>query len=259
MRPSASRHTDPSYAVRHKHPYYWSREEDDRLLHAIETVDGRPESILLPRGRWGRVALLVGSRTSKQCRERYQDHLNPSLDHSPLAAHEKALIEASLALGERRWCVLARLLHNRTPNQVKNAYQTSIYGVYKKTPRGSLPQRVRHSDTDSVCSVAIGRKRKPFAARDWHREAAGEHASCAALLEAEAEAQAIWDALSDLPCRSVAADAVRPTSTILKGCFGPSGVSPLCPMQKEGGLNSFWFPPDSSFAKRSAVRSLCFS
>ena len=105
---ATSRHDDPNYAARHTNSFYWSKEEDERLLHALALdAEENPLPTAPFLGKWRRVAAIVQTRTSKQCRERYCDHLDPKIDHSSLRPSEKALVEEALLRGERRWCKMA--------------------------------------------------------------------------------------------------------------------------------------------------------
>jgi hypothetical protein len=44
--------------------------------------------------RWSQIVTVLLERTSKQCRARWNDHLNPSINHGPWTADEDALIFA---------------------------------------------------------------------------------------------------------------------------------------------------------------------
>lgn len=66
----------------------WSSEEDLRLLSLID--DHGPTN-------WVRISQILGSRTPKQCRERYHQNLKPSLNHSPISEEEGIYIEQLVA------------------------------------------------------------------------------------------------------------------------------------------------------------------
>ena len=159
------------------------------MLHALVLdAEEHPLPTAPFLGRWRRVALIVQTRTSKQCRERYCDHLDPAIDHSPLRPGEKALVEEALLRGERRWCKMARMLRNRTANHVKNAYQSKVYGVYKNTPKGAFVRRLRAgewpSPATSKCSVAIGSRKRARATSEGDTDSDDEVYSFAASLDA---------------------------------------------------------------------------
>ena len=62
----------------------WSNSEDACLLDFVQSQK---------RHDWVEIAQKLGSRTAKQCRERYRQNLEPSLNHKPITPEEGAQIE----------------------------------------------------------------------------------------------------------------------------------------------------------------------
>eukprot|EP00981_Chlorochromonas_danica_P005209 scaffold1046_cov162-Ochromonas_danica.AAC.39 len=56
----------------------WSEDEDRMLIYVVSQN----------LGNWGQVAQKMPGRTSKQCRERWINYLNPTLIHSPFTEEE---------------------------------------------------------------------------------------------------------------------------------------------------------------------------
>ena len=95
----------------------WSQGEDAYLVQLVSTQGAL---------NWVRIAQLIGSRSPKQCRERYHQNLKPSLNHEPITAEEGVLIERLVGEMGKRWAEIARRLHGRSDNAVKNWWNGSM-------------------------------------------------------------------------------------------------------------------------------------
>ncbi|KAL9053369.1 MAG: hypothetical protein Q9162_004810 [Coniocarpon cinnabarinum] len=89
----------------------WSQAEDQYLLQLVQTHGAH---------NWVRISELIQFRSPKQCRERYHQNLKPSLNLSPISPEEGQLIERMVNEMGKRWAEIARRLHGRSDNAVKN-------------------------------------------------------------------------------------------------------------------------------------------
>lgn len=89
----------------------WSQTEDSYLLSLVHSQGAH---------NWVRISQMIGSRSPKQCRERYHQNLKPSLNHEPITPEEGAIIERLVGEMGKRWAEIARRLRGRSDNAVKN-------------------------------------------------------------------------------------------------------------------------------------------
>ncbi|EPS66301.1 hypothetical protein M569_08471, partial [Genlisea aurea] len=85
----------------------WSAEEDKRLKVAV--------TLLGPK-TWKKIASCVPGRTQVQCRERWVNCLNPSLNLSKWSREEDMKLEEAIALHGHCWSKVAACIPNRTDN-----------------------------------------------------------------------------------------------------------------------------------------------
>lgn len=95
----------------------WSQQEDHYLMGLVAQI--QPHN-------WVKISEILGSRSAKQCRERYHQNLKPSLNHEPISEAEGKMIESMVASMGKRWADIARKLRNRSDNQVKNWWNGSM-------------------------------------------------------------------------------------------------------------------------------------
>ncbi|CAN0541706.1 unnamed protein product, partial [Ectocarpus sp. 12 AP-2014] len=91
----------------------WTAEEDERLSKLVEVVGMK----------WSDLARHIPGRIAKQCRERYLNHLDPSLRKDmPWTEDEEALLMRLCFAKQNQWAEICRQLHGRSYNDVKNRF-----------------------------------------------------------------------------------------------------------------------------------------
>ncbi|KAJ8325529.1 hypothetical protein BDV3_001226 [Batrachochytrium dendrobatidis] len=107
----------------------WSAAEDQALLKAVQRYG---------RGKWNYIAMAVGHRTDMQCRERYENCLNPDICRGPLTPEEERILSAAVAEhGSGKWSTISKCFTNRTDNICRRAW--SIILKRKKKQHALLP------------------------------------------------------------------------------------------------------------------------
>ena len=103
--------------------------EEDARLTSLVTQYGTKD--------WVKISLYMQTRNPRQCRERWNNYVNPNLRTDPWTAEEDKLLEQKYEEFGARWNKISKFFTNRSDNSIRNRWML-------------IARRKRNSDTSPI-------------------------------------------------------------------------------------------------------------
>jgi hypothetical protein len=103
--------------------------EDTRLLDLVQQLGTKD---------WTVISSMMQTRNPRQCRERYNNYLNPELRNDSWTPEEDALLESKYEELGAKWSRIGRFFENRSDNALRNR-SMMLSRHHSKDPDASAP------------------------------------------------------------------------------------------------------------------------
>ena len=129
MNGAFSRFQPHQFARRGQRKLKFTSEDDKRLAKYVAMVGDND---------WSKIASLMGDRNGRQCRERWNNYVNPNLRTDPWTQEEIQLLFKKYQELGPKWNRIAKFFRNRSTNSIKNKWMSlrrkeqSMYFEFRK-------------------------------------------------------------------------------------------------------------------------------
>ncbi|KAJ3447925.1 myb protein-related [Anaeramoeba flamelloides] len=132
----------------------WVELEDQLLCVAIEKCGAQ---------KWSNISTFVPGRTSKQCRERWKNKIDPNICNDPLTENEKNKVNLLVQKKGRKWTEIANEIPGRSENKLKNYFYSQQRAKQReKNQNGKLSPRKsrKRSKINKTKNINLKKKKK---------------------------------------------------------------------------------------------------
>lgn len=127
----------------------WTLEEDDRLILIMQNPPIRYDKKI----NWTLISMNVMTRTAKQCRERWTNVIDPSINKKAWTTEDDVLLDRMVKRHGKQWKKISLEMNRRNANDIKNRWNMTNHHryMYLKKDFGAL-LHLSHIDIYNVFS-----------------------------------------------------------------------------------------------------------
>ncbi|EAY07307.1 Myb-like DNA-binding domain containing protein [Trichomonas vaginalis G3] len=129
--------------------------EEDAILKKLVQVEGIKD--------WEEISEQLPGRTSRQCRDRYNNYLFKEIVKRPWTPEEDRIIIEKNKIYGNSWSKIAQFLVGRSGNNVKNRWHKYLYNHYmdyndleeKKVPEPKEEPKKQENAAEAYCTYSL--------------------------------------------------------------------------------------------------------
>ena len=106
-----------------RHKSKFSIEEDNKLASLVEKYG---------TDNWSKISDEMENRNPRQCRERWNNYVNPALQNDKWTYEEDCLLVSKYAIYGSHWNKVSKFFQNKSDNAVRNRWHTLLRRSEKK-------------------------------------------------------------------------------------------------------------------------------